>query len=997
MKISHRVIRADSKDAHIRTNKNKQDRCRIYSVSDEVDDLEHPYQEHDSAATSINSTKLPAIYRMINLQPGTVGIDFGGGKFDNAVEYLRDKDVTLCVYDPYNRSVEHNKEVLRTLRANGGADFAINSNVLNVIKEPSARRSVLENIKKITKIGAPIYITVYEGSGDGKEGATRSGYQLNRKTADYLEEIQEVFPDAKRKGKLIVATNKGSVNSSTVNASDEGYVYTYCDECGKKNRVKVSFKDWKSPFDDTEYDCEYCGAHNLLTDPHVYDDEGHVIESARNYGGAYDVDPEQYFTKDDIVDFGNYVCDSLDEIFYDSYDISEVYMETPKKLYLAIVQNSDGSEFECNVDIDMRKIRKPADIIREYGNDVVYSLRQQIESYNEVIESSYEVESTDDEIRKAISGDKSAIHSLKKQGYIVNRLVNPLQPAEIGTFEIIDPATGEIYNYDNTISYRADTKVTGSTALKRIARYGEFDNGRVFHNWTKMTDEQAEELAKQMSLENPDDVYYVEYDDLMDSCSDTRWINGQPYSFEDVGIRGGKPYIKNADVKSSQSYLDRIDELMEQGLDEETASREAYAEFYPDDYNPDDYDLDDSFDDYDDDTDEDDSLESITGAARLSVNKLKSELERAVQKVMTSPSWDFSKEDVAEYSAVEIKPFTDQAGLLVEVRAESDYSGMWELKDVCDPIVQKYDPEAYFDMMDVGIMQAFIDNSKTIKSSVEPAAAKYNKYTKLRFHDQDFGVHYTYVNTNPDADPREMFKEFKAAVREIHPYDDAEYAWAQLENGVVKYIKNGKVIKTSYYFNADDADVENNEWVDYVLTDALRQLHELNAEVEPRMIYNSTDASDNSITGAVYGPDSPDDDDEGNELDPQTVNIQMHLDADIQLTEESWNYVDTTYPWAASSDEAHKGAWYTTIKDTEVYLGDRVDMVQYTDELLATLLPDVPGTYHIAGDVDLTFIISGLVEFNNKYDESTYIETDWADVEFDIGNSSISDFKIDKK
>ena len=29
---------------------------------------------------------------------------------------------------------------------------------------------------------------------------------------------------------------------------------------------------------------------------------------------------------------------------------------------------------------------------------------------------------------------------------------------------------------------------------------------------------------------------------------------------------------------------------MDQGLDEETASREAYAEFYPDEYDADDYD-----------------------------------------------------------------------------------------------------------------------------------------------------------------------------------------------------------------------------------------------------------------------------------------------------------------------------------------------------------------------------------------------------------------------
>lgn len=193
--------------------------------ADEVEnegELSFPEQEFDSAKTSINSKKLPAVYRMIKLQPGTVGVDFGGGRWDSAVEYLRDQDVTLCVYDPYNRSAEHNREVLRTLRANGGADFAVNSNVLNVIKEPEARKGVLENIKKITKSGAPIYITVYEGRGDAKEGVTKSGYQLNRKTADYLEEIQEVFPDAKRRGKLIVATNKGSANSSTnIKASSE--------------------------------------------------------------------------------------------------------------------------------------------------------------------------------------------------------------------------------------------------------------------------------------------------------------------------------------------------------------------------------------------------------------------------------------------------------------------------------------------------------------------------------------------------------------------------------------------------------------------------------------------------------------------------------------------------------------------------------------------------------------------------------------------------------
>lgn len=198
-----------------------------FEDTDELE-LKQAQQEFSSAATSINSTKLPAIYNMVNFRPGDVVVDFGGGKFDNAVNYLKDKDVTLLVYDPYNRSAEHNKEVLRILKEHGGADAAVNSNVLNVIKEPEAREAVLRNIKKITRRGAPIYITVYEGRGDGVEGPTKSGYQLNRKTGDYMDEVRKVFSNVKRKGKLITAINESTsmTESIVTNASNIGQGYT---------------------------------------------------------------------------------------------------------------------------------------------------------------------------------------------------------------------------------------------------------------------------------------------------------------------------------------------------------------------------------------------------------------------------------------------------------------------------------------------------------------------------------------------------------------------------------------------------------------------------------------------------------------------------------------------------------------------------------------------------------------------------------------------------
>lgn len=218
---------------------NHMDDSSVFGAEEDEDSLPMVDQEYDSAATSINSNKLPAIYKMVSFNEGDVVVDFGGGKFDNAVEYIRDKGATLCVYDPYNRSAEHNREVLRILRENGGADAAVNSNVLNVIKEPEARKNVLQNIARITKPGAPIYITVYEGRGDGQEGPTKSGYQLNRKTADYLEEVQEVFPDAIRKGKLIIAHN--SRVSAATNTANIGAKIT-CSDVDSDTWVKLAQK-----------------------------------------------------------------------------------------------------------------------------------------------------------------------------------------------------------------------------------------------------------------------------------------------------------------------------------------------------------------------------------------------------------------------------------------------------------------------------------------------------------------------------------------------------------------------------------------------------------------------------------------------------------------------------------------------------------------------------------------------------------------------------------
>ena len=371
---------------------------KIFGASDLADeeDLPQADQEYDSAKTSINSNKLPAIYHMITLPEGSVGIDYGGGKFDNAVEALAEQGVTLYVYDPYNRSQQHNRAAIKALRANDGADFAINSNVLNVIKEPEARLNVLENIKKITKPGAPIYITVYEGSGKGNEGVTKSGYQLNRKTADYLEEIQQVFPNAKRKGKLIVATNSRSVSSSTEssNTSVEGSTdiddpnnngwekrWDFLDNYYKGNLVisKISspvdgwhiekvapngrtikhlgnYKSLESAMEAADkHLCNHCGSH-------AYDENGNVVEASQSYLDRIEELMEQGLdeetaSREAYAEFypDDYDADDYDEIYSATTSSSRYWYFTrhgvqpgsvPKYVnILDIVDTPEGSYF----------------------------------------------------------------------------------------------------------------------------------------------------------------------------------------------------------------------------------------------------------------------------------------------------------------------------------------------------------------------------------------------------------------------------------------------------------------------------------------------------------------------------------------------------------------------------------------------------------------------------------------------------------------------------
>lgn len=129
--------------------------------------------------------------------------------------------------------------------------------------------------------------------------------------------------------------------------------------------------------------------------------------------------------------------------------------------------------------------------------------------------------------------------------------------------------------------------------------------------------------------------------------------------------------------------------------------------------------------DWENEDDNIDDLEYSMFESKGSISALEQELVSTVQKVMTSPEFGFDEEEAKAYSAVEVKKESDR--VKVEVRAEVGYDAMWTMKDACDPIVKKYDSEAYFDFEQPGIIDAYIDAKNLTEDidvvSEEPSAA----------------------------------------------------------------------------------------------------------------------------------------------------------------------------------------------------------------------------------------------------------------------------------
>ena len=148
-------------------------------------------QEYTSKETSINSSKLPAIYKVLAKHDYIADcsiLDYGCGRFTDHISAFAMKEGASSWdgADKYNQSPAHNEEVLSKTY-----DVAVLSNVVNVIKEEQIIADIIDDCLQ----HAPVcFISVYEGDKTGIGKATQGGksWQRNQKKADYIEMLENM-------------------------------------------------------------------------------------------------------------------------------------------------------------------------------------------------------------------------------------------------------------------------------------------------------------------------------------------------------------------------------------------------------------------------------------------------------------------------------------------------------------------------------------------------------------------------------------------------------------------------------------------------------------------------------------------------------------------------------------------------------------------------------------------------------------------------------------
>lgn len=115
-----------------------------------------------------------------------------------------------------------------------------------------------------------------------------------------------------------------------------------------------------------------------------------------SYGGAFDIEDDQLFTREDIEYASEDVIDHINETFDDRFQLGGTWFENGE--WIVNVQTEDGmEEYEEKIKIDLRKIRNPFhDLKNKYALEIAAKLISQIKKDKYGMQESLNESTTED-------------------------------------------------------------------------------------------------------------------------------------------------------------------------------------------------------------------------------------------------------------------------------------------------------------------------------------------------------------------------------------------------------------------------------------------------------------------------------------------------------------------------------------------------------------------------------------------------------------------------
>lgn len=103
------------------------------------------------------------------------------------------------------------------------------------------------------------------------------------------------------------------------------------------------------------------------------------INEAKSYGGAFDIADDQYFSRDELDEFGYQIADALEEQGYKGIEYAGCWVDG-RTLTLAI--EFDDYEIEAQIIIDFRKLSRAGNLsnalFRFYGNILMTQIKNEL-------------------------------------------------------------------------------------------------------------------------------------------------------------------------------------------------------------------------------------------------------------------------------------------------------------------------------------------------------------------------------------------------------------------------------------------------------------------------------------------------------------------------------------------------------------------------------------------------------------------------------------------